>query len=650
MDVPDKPADPNEVELTEVDKKTLPEKNNQEQLIENINITFCTHVGWDGVLVLCCMLAISGLFLYITYRYTHWVGRNFGRKYVWIFPSMCGIYNFKLFLVARKWKRQAKRFTDDTTDDRNRMACYRKIIAIKNDFQLFGPYYLWKLYATELLESVIQLYNLFQVYLCSMPVEFSTLLCMFLAIDCFHSAQFMVRTTTVEGRDRQYKIDAFVDFFTTVTPICIIQFGYHVPIAIEEMLSITIFPALMLMLKLSTMFEEIIRSRSAKEALKSQTQCARHRERRRSSIFRNASHFTMVQQQEASVPSFVHVGAGVTKILFGIFFAVAGVLQLATHATECEQVLWNSCKVKTPFCGNIFHPTCNCAVLTVLEHNYTRLPEKDIKQMSALKHLKISHGPLQYVFGDFINAFPKLSLADFSYNMLTKIPYNFGMSKQLYKVVLSNNNLTSVPDSLWGNPFLHTLELDNNNITEISPAIRNAQTLQLLYMSNNSLSRLPAATFVNSQTKVTTMLNSVYLDGNHLKEIPRDIQYATSLKELGLNKNSISNVPREIRALKKLFAIDLRNNNITNLPTPSILALEKSLIYIYLHNNPICSNGWLDDEKDVQAMLTKVPDAGCTPQCSNYCQNRYLSTIKTCLRECNSKECGYQNGVCVQAE
>ena len=206
---------------------------------------------------------------------------------------------------------------------------------------------------TELLESIVQIYNLFEVYLCSITVDFLPL-CMFLALDCFHSTQFMMRTTTLEARDRQYKIDAFVDFFTTATPISIIWFGYNVPIVIEEMLSMTIFPALMLMLKLSTMFEEIIRSRSATVVSEMQTQYARRSKRQRRSIFRNAYHFAMVQKQEASVPYVVHVGSGITKILFGLLFAIAAILQLATYPTDCEQVLWNSCKVKTPFCGQIF--------------------------------------------------------------------------------------------------------------------------------------------------------------------------------------------------------------------------------------------------------------------------------------------------------
>ena len=36
MKVPDKPADPNEVELTEVDKKTPPENKKTEQLIQKL--------------------------------------------------------------------------------------------------------------------------------------------------------------------------------------------------------------------------------------------------------------------------------------------------------------------------------------------------------------------------------------------------------------------------------------------------------------------------------------------------------------------------------------------------------------------------------------------------------------------------------------
>ena len=71
MDAPDKPADPKEVELTE-ENDTPPEKKTEtrEQLTVDVEITFWTHVGWDGVLVMLFSLGIAGLLVYIVYLYT----------------------------------------------------------------------------------------------------------------------------------------------------------------------------------------------------------------------------------------------------------------------------------------------------------------------------------------------------------------------------------------------------------------------------------------------------------------------------------------------------------------------------------------------------------------------------------------------------
>ena len=284
MGASDNSASPKEVELIqEIQRPTKKSKREKEPL--EVVITFWTHVGWDGALILFCMLGMSGIFLYITYVYTRWYSRNFGRKYVWFFPLMAGLYVVKLFLSLRKWKSKAVLFTKDETIDRSKMTLLEQIVAIKILFQIYGPYYLWKLYTTEMMESILQIHNLFQIYLCSMPVGFSAVLCMCLAVDCFHCALFMMRATTADGRDRQYKIDGFVDFLSTAAPICIIWFGYNVPISIEETLSLTLLPAFLLMLKLSTMFEEIIRSRSAKRVLKFQTEYVQRCGRRRRSIF-----------------------------------------------------------------------------------------------------------------------------------------------------------------------------------------------------------------------------------------------------------------------------------------------------------------------------------------------------------------------------
>ena len=71
MDAPDNPTSPKEVELTEENDTPLEKsKKHQEQLIVDVEITFWTHVGWDGVLVMLFLLGIAGLFVYIVYLYT----------------------------------------------------------------------------------------------------------------------------------------------------------------------------------------------------------------------------------------------------------------------------------------------------------------------------------------------------------------------------------------------------------------------------------------------------------------------------------------------------------------------------------------------------------------------------------------------------
>ena len=112
MKVPDKPADPNEVELTELDKKTPPEKNNKKRkkLIINVKITFCTHVGWDGVLVMLFSLGIAGLFVYITFLYTKSF-QAWHRPGVWVFMVFAVLYMLMTIQYLFIWCGELARYT-----------------------------------------------------------------------------------------------------------------------------------------------------------------------------------------------------------------------------------------------------------------------------------------------------------------------------------------------------------------------------------------------------------------------------------------------------------------------------------------------------------------------------------------------------------
>ena len=58
-------ATPNGIELTGVNSAP-PGKQRR----VHVNVTFCTHVGWDGTLMMLFSLGTAGLFVYITFLYS----------------------------------------------------------------------------------------------------------------------------------------------------------------------------------------------------------------------------------------------------------------------------------------------------------------------------------------------------------------------------------------------------------------------------------------------------------------------------------------------------------------------------------------------------------------------------------------------------
>ena len=614
--------------------------------VHHSNVSFCTHVGWDGILILFCMSTIGALFLFLVYMYTQF-NKIFDREFIWVFLLMSGIYWFKIISRLIRWRSEVHALIEEefTEPGNDSISWYKKLKTIKDDFQVYGKYYLWNLYSSEIAESFMQLYNLYSVYLCSMPIGFSTAICLFLSIECFYTVTFVMKDNSVTLRDRQYKLDAIIDFLCTTVPLCIIWFGYQVPISVNDMLVLTVVPGIMLLLKSNTIFDEIIRFRTANAILRAQQKVSAKVQRRRKSLFDDVTHFNIAKEQQENVPYFVRIGVGFCKFAFGCLFLISAIIQIGVPVKDCQpELLWNGCIVKTPFCENPFQTSCNCAVVEIKNHNWTALPN-EMKAMTTLKRAQINHGPLRVLFNDFENYFTKLSLIDFSYNALTHLPIKFGGGVELNKLKLANNNLNSIPDITWGNRYLHWLELDNNNISEISSAVLNAETLQLLLMSNNSLKLLPKELFISSRTNMNSNLITLFVDGNYIVDIPADVKYASNLRSFKVHNNYVKNLPKEVGTLKRMYDIDLRNNSLSKLPL-SFLELKDSLKFIYLHNNPICRNGWLEKNNDMKEFVDKMPEAGCEKQCSIYCQNRFL-TRKPCVRECNSIECDFQGGICM---
>eukprot|EP00944_MAST-04C_sp_MAST-4C-sp1_P002646 g2646.t1 len=407
MNAPDNLTSPKEVELTE-ENDALPEKSKKprEQVIVDVEITFWTHVGWDGVLLMLFSLGIAGLFVYIVYLYTKKF-QAWHRPGVWVFMVFAVLY---VLLVAKclwSWKNMATAFTEQQQQAENKENQGRQkgsksarerakqtagnVKDMYEKFQINGQWFLWKLYVSELLESVNQCINLATVYLCSLPVEVTSFICLGLAIECIHIAWTMTHKNTPARRDRQVKIDTAVDFLCVAIPLCVMWFAYQIPISILEAVQVTFWPTFSMLGKLDDILEEGIHHRAAQQVLREQSRRSLKQKRRRESLFQQVAHLEMAKEQEEKVPRPVRLVAAGCKGLFGLFFLVVAIAHLAAKPTGCDETTWSKgCVNKIPFCKSLFTPTCNCASLRIEnDYNLTALPNSLVDDMTGLRKVFI---------------------------------------------------------------------------------------------------------------------------------------------------------------------------------------------------------------------------------------------------------------------
>ena len=155
----------------------------QAMIIEITNqLNVCTVFGVRGFVLLLLVIGIAGFqwaVLVIYSRSLFSPFTNMGRPFVWIFLVMAIIFTLLALWIFSRWKYIAvatlklyhgqKRFnTRKSTNLAIQLRdMYRDTIGIN------GKYYLWKLYLYEFVENWIQYYNLRNVFLCTMPIEFT---------------------------------------------------------------------------------------------------------------------------------------------------------------------------------------------------------------------------------------------------------------------------------------------------------------------------------------------------------------------------------------------------------------------------------------------------------------------------------------------
>jgi len=616
--------------VSKFDRKKSSRELREIRVKKTLNIRYCTHVGFEGTLLILFKLAMSVFHWYLLYEYTSFL-KSFTRAGAFVFMFF-GIFSFLAALQSIvTWKNIALDYSQRTLE----IKAKRKATGFKTFYEktfINGPYFLWKLYSTEVLESINQLRNVFEIYLCSLPVQVSSVFVWTLILDAFFRAYYMSQTNTPRRRDIQINIDIVMDFSSMVVPICTLWFGYKIVMKLEDMLWIVSLPSFFLLLKARSMFREIIRLRSVKEL---RLRITAHDEPRKNAL-----------AQQKSIPQKVRYGLIVYFIGYGLFMLVLGLFHpivSSTFGKGCDAStfgkgleLWrDGCEVKVPFCKNVFRPACDCAVLHVKSHNWTVLPDA-IKDMQALTYMAIKHGPLTDLGN--IETLSNLRRIDLGFNLMREIPESFG-GLELVKVIVNNNKLTGLPPAVWGHPSIVYLQVDNNNIGNIpeDSTIENAISLRTLLLSNNSIAMWPSGIS-------NLYINSISLDGNELVTVPAEIGKLTSTSILQLNNNAIHSISKEIGLLKGLDVLDVRNNSLSSLEGFEHLG---NLQELYLRGNPVCSTFLQSESNEVTQIIVSNNQAGmgCKRQCSPYCQDVQLEH-GLCYPECNSLDCHFSGGNC----
>lgn len=168
-------------------------------------------------------------------------------------------------------------------------------------------------------------------------------------------------------------------------------------------------------------------------------------------------------------------------------------------------------------------------------------------------------------------------------NQLSSLPLSLAKFSNLHILDISNNYLTTLNIEVFVHCPLRTLIAKNNLLTNESLPKTFASKpghLRELNLSGNQLTEFPPQVLgLNSSLKY------LYLNGNHIKNIPNDIWKMKNLHLLSLGGNRIHTIPDSIGALMQLQALNLCDNLIERIP--SSIARLHSLKTLSLHKNGI---------------------------------------------------------------
>lgn len=563
--------------------------------------------AWEiCVVVILYVYAIAGNMYFYIYRETG------NRPFIWIHLLMVfiALLSMALFIfhgmrVAQCFRKPNKTCKNKLNDSKSQSTglwhdLKRKVI--HPCFDLNGEYFLLRMFFTEHLEIIYQFYTYFSVYACTLPpwVLGTVASVMLLYVACCQWTMKNMESST--ARDRQMLMDVFIDVFCMTTPMTCMYFIYYLPVTPLNTHLLINVPLVALLLKMYDLGVDTINV--ARKKYEEEVEAGKeHRVSRRMSITRES------MRQAHNVPRWIVVVFSSLNAIYSLcWISIMALLAFAQPSPETcyEEIgmqIWEGCHVHVPFCSRPFAPQCNCAIMTLVQYNESKLPDSFAK-LDGLAKLRIIFGSLEKLDDNFGFNHHRLVHLEIVNQKLKALPDSVFASKHLFRLELSNNQLSAIPSSIEHAIELFYLGAEQNNLTEF-PIVATMPQMVHLFLGRNQIKTLPS-----NIDALLPIAQQLVLAFNTIETLPQSLGKMSSLKVLLLHQNRISRLPESMCDLSKLGQLFAWNNSLTVVPScmdktnidffdirnnkikafePSVLVRAKGMTYFSAAGNPICT-------------------------------------------------------------
>ncbi|MCY3929154.1 MAG: leucine-rich repeat domain-containing protein [Acidobacteria bacterium] len=254
-----------------------------------------------------------------------------------------------------------------------------------------------------------------------------------------------------------------------------------------------------------------------------------------------------------------------------------------------------------------FRGLVNLEQLDLNRNQLTVVPSAVFSDLENLRHLALQGNELVSLAPGAFSGLSTLEVLTLSLNNLTALPEGvfFGLGN-LRRLSLSRNRLASLPATLFsGLSRLEILTMADNNLTVLPAGLfAGLSSVRLLGLSDNRLADLAPGVFSGLSTLEDldvgenrlralrpgvldrlTNLKHLYIRGNDLGALPRDILRLSRLEALFAGYIGLAALPEDIFVrLPRLQTLSLPGNRLETLPE-GIDKLSK-LRELGLHGNP----------------------------------------------------------------